>query len=571
MGSRKQEVRITEKDQTVNGGTKLSKKQLIKQQQQKEKIKKLVSTIASIAIVIGIVAGVLALVLNKTPKMEGNISVTSEYFELDNAMMAYYMYDYVNQNYFSLYYYYGYNPQLGLKVQNVSGSAMSWFTYILNVAKGQVNELVALASEAKKNGVELDEEDYENIDKSMASLKASAKEAGYYNVDKYLEKVYVKGISQKTLRKCWELQQLATKYYNQLMESYEYGEEDYNKYLEENPESFYKFDYIYYEFKPENKTGATSEEKAAALAAAKAKAEAFLSKVSDEASFKSLIVELEKGGTLPIIPIDTTETAETAETVETVETDEIVETTEAGVAEAAEAAEAAETTAGGTTTTEKTDEDYLKNFIKTKQAYDADSDFGKWAFSDERKDGDIGLIEITNTYTVSGETTTEVTGYQVYYLTKAAYLDEDATKDVRHILFTADKYGSEDAAKAKAEEVLALYNKGEKTAEAFGELAKEYTEDSNGSKGGLYENVKDGVMVTEFNDWIFDEKRQTGDVEIVKTNYGYHIMYHVGDGMMGWQTDADGYLKNEAYTEEIEKLEKAYPVEYDNDKLINIP
>ena len=35
-------------------------------------------------------------------------------------------------------------------------------------------------------------------------------------------------------------------------------------------------------------------------------------------------------------------------------------------------------------------------------------------------------------------------------------------------------------------------------------------------------------MVTEFNNWIFDDARKAGDVEIVKTSYGYHIMYFVG-------------------------------------------
>ena len=35
-------------------------------------------------------------------------------------------------------------------------------------------------------------------------------------------------------------------------------------------------------------------------------------------------------------------------------------------------------------------------------------------------------------------------------------------------------------------------------------------------------------MVTEFNDWCFDSARKTGDVDIVETEYGYHIMYFVG-------------------------------------------
>ena len=36
-------------------------------------------------------------------------------------------------------------------------------------------------------------------------------------------------------------------------------------------------------------------------------------------------------------------------------------------------------------------------------------------------------------------------------------------------------------------------------------------------------------MVTNFNDWCFDESRQAGDTGIVESDYGYHVMYYVGD------------------------------------------
>ena len=35
-------------------------------------------------------------------------------------------------------------------------------------------------------------------------------------------------------------------------------------------------------------------------------------------------------------------------------------------------------------------------------------------------------------------------------------------------------------------------------------------------------------MVKPFENWIYDSSRQVGDTGIVKTNYGYHIMYFVG-------------------------------------------
>lgn len=101
------------------------------------------------------------------------------------------------------------------------------------------------------------------------------------------------------------------------------------------------------------------------------------------------------------------------------------------------------------------------------------------------------------------------------------------------ITFTDDDLDEEtctaavDKAKAKAEEILKKWEENP-TEEYFAELAKEYTADSNGEKGGLYENVAEGDMVSQFNDWCFDENRQVGDYGIVETKFGYHIMYFSG-------------------------------------------
>lgn len=540
-GSRNREVRVTDNQATANGGVKLSKKQLIKQQEQKEKTQKTITMVAAIVILVAIIVGIVVVALNKTPKLEGNISATSEKYEIDNAMMAYFMYSqyntFVNNNYYYLSYY-QLNPSISLKMQTMAGSNTSWFTYFMKAAKAQVSELVALATEAQEKGVALDADELKEIDDYLAELKTSAKKNGYGNLNKYFSSVYTAGVTEEAVRKSLQLQELAAKYYEQLLETFEYTDEEMEKYVADNPESFYKFDYVFYDFTPDVKSTATADEKKAALEAAKKEAEDFLAKVTDEASFKNLIVELEK------------KAEEDAKATETTTT-----TSSTGTGEEKE----------------KTDEDYLKNFIKEGQAYKADSDFGKWAFEDERKAGDFKLIEVTKKTTVDGKDATEVTGYTVYFLTNAKYIDDYATKDVRHILFTKTTYGTDEAAKKKAEEVLAEYNKGDKTAEAFGELAKKYTEDGNGDEGGLYENVLKNYMVTEFNDWMYDEDRKVGDTEIVKTSYGYHIMYHVGDGEIAWKINAEDALKAEEYEEYIKELEKKHTVTFDDKKLSTIP
>ena len=116
-----------------------------------------------------------------------------------------------------------------------------------------------------------------------------------------------------------------------------------------------------------------------------------------------------------------------------------------------------------------------------------------------------------------------------------------ATVDVRHILImpdggTKDENGkitySEaewEACRASAQALLDQYLAGEKTEEVFGAMANEHSEDQDGkvTNGGLYSKVYPGQMVKEFDAWIFDGSRKSGDTGLVKTQYGYHVMYFV--------------------------------------------
>ena len=130
----------------------------------------------------------------------------------------------------------------------------------------------------------------------------------------------------------------------------------------------------------------------------------------------------------------------------------------------------------------------------------------------------------------------------------AAYYDEHAEEyaaqrvekidkpmvSIRHILIQPEGEQDEDgnysdeawaAAEQKANEVLQEWESGDQTEERFGELAQEYSADGSATSGGLYENVYPGQMVTEFNDWCFEDGRGVGDYGLVKTVYGYHIIY----------------------------------------------
>lgn len=535
-GNRNRELRIADKPSaTAGNGVKLSKMQLIRQQEKKAKIRKYVTMTASIAIVIGLVIGIVAVSLSKAPKLEKTVSGTSEKYEIDNAMMAYFMYgqykSYVQNNYYYLSYL-GLDTSKSLKSQNITGSDnMTWFAYFMNVAKNQVNELVALASTAQEKGLKLEEKELKEIDDTMKSIKEAAATNGFASVNKYLASYYVTGVTESAVRKCMELQYLASKYYTELTDSYTYTDAQIEKYADDNPDKFLKFDYIYYTFKHDAKSDATDAEKKKALEEAKAKADELKGKITDDKSFLELITEMEKAK------------------------EEEEKKNETGTS-----------AASGSGTSDKEEKDYTKSYIKEGAAYEKDKDLTKWVDEKDRKVGDVTVIE-----TKEGDT---VTGYSVYYLTKTFYKDEYATKNVRHILFGIGNYGDyadKAAAKKKAEEILATYKKGDMTEDSFSALAKEYTNDSNADKGGLYENVEKDTMVTAFNDWIYDESRKPGDTGIVETTYGQHVMYFVGDGKIAWKLTAENNLKSEQYNKELKDLEKKYPVTYDAAKLAQIP
>ncbi len=125
--------------------------------------------------------------------------------------------------------------------------------------------------------------------------------------------------------------------------------------------------------------------------------------------------------------------------------------------------------------------------------------------------------------------------------------DSGKLVDVRHILImpeggtksedgktTVYSEAEWEACRAKAQKVLDDYLAGEKTEMAFADLSVKHNEDTGSvSNGGLYTYVAKGDMVKPFEDWCFDDSRKEGDTGLVKSDFGYHVMYYVC-GDEGW-------------------------------------
>ena len=183
--------------------------------------------------------------------------------------------------------------------------------------------------------------------------------------------------------------------------------------------------------------------------------------------------------------------------------------------------------------------------------------------------------EITGSF---APTTEEIAEY--FNTHEAEYADNGLDKttssvDVRHILIlpegatietvTTEEFSDEAwaAGEQKAQEILDQWLSGDKTEDSFATLANENSADTgSNTNGGLYSGVTEGQMVEAFNDWCFDSSRQVGDYGIVKTQYGYHIMYFCGSQLL-WESQAESDLLAQLSNDFINNAVEAADVKID--------
>ncbi len=108
--------------------------------------------------------------------------------------------------------------------------------------------------------------------------------------------------------------------------------------------------------------------------------------------------------------------------------------------------------------------------------------------------------------------------------TLARLLDRQVRPDTvtfRHILISPQdqRIQTLDRAKEVADSLLTAIKNGAN----FDALVREYSADQGSvANGGRYENVTEGQMVPEINEFIFTGKK--GDIKVIETRYGVHIV-----------------------------------------------
>ena len=557
-----------------------------------------------VAVLVAVFVAILiaAIVFNNTGVLvRARIVAKSDNYKVTGTMASYFFnaqyQSFLNQlgSYAS---YFGLDTGKSLRSQKCTmyEGADTWWDYFMNGTKEQIKEILALCETAKAEGISLDDKDKENIDEALKAMNETAVSNGY-TISGFLAALYGQGVSVNDVRKCLELAELGSKYLESLRETVKNGvtDDDINAYVDKNPGTFLTADTLQYALTATKTVAgaeATEEENQAyetAKTEKKALAEALKAAATDADAFKKwvgeqLADEEEIGTDFDSFYSDESEELSDAEKP----TDEVLADAKAKIIEyvvkslkGEEAAAPEYGDAAYAHAFEHTAERLYSQYVTTGRdgvakdgvTYadpegESTSDLDKWLFAKDRKAGDVEVIS------VEGDTSST---YTVVFVTAPAKKDTTVTKNVAHILISATTAGYDDddtaqskkasaKAKAEADKLLAEYKNGEQTLDAFKKLGEEHTEDGN----VVYENVNKGDMVTAFNDWIFDEARKEGDTDIVETEYGWHIMYFIGNGEEAWRADAiDGVVSDKLEDWYDEKAE-AYHVAFNESAVARV-
>lgn len=472
-------------------------------------------------LVIAVTVGVTQTITNSGIREKNSVAMTIGDHEINSVEMNYYFMDAVN-NFYSQYGSYaamfGLDTSKPLNEQVTNEEdGLTWADDFLSTAKQTAVAAYAMKDAADAAGYTLSEEEQSSLDSQLASLDLYATMYGYSDADAYLKAFYGNGASKDSYSQYMTIRTLADSYYNSYSDSLTYTDADFRAAEEDNYNAYSSFTYNSYYLAAskfltggttdeEGNTTYTEEETAASVAAAEEAAKALA-----EGEYAS-VEELDAA----IAALEINEGQDSKSTAYT---------------------------------------DTLYTSVN--------SLYQDWITDDSREEGDMSTFAYTSTSTAEDGTETTVTnGYYVVFF-QSANDNEFPLANVRHILVTpehnhedeeehedGETYSEEElaAAKATAEEILAQWEAGDATEESFAQLANEKSADGDGTTGGLYENVYPGQMVTNFNDWCFDESRKPGDTGIVESTYGYHVMYYVGDSDMTYR---DYQIESELRTADV--------------------
>ncbi len=405
------------------------------------------------------------------------------------------------------------------------GNKISWQKFFETEALKEVEQITTYYSKALEEGVTLTSAQKKTIDKQISTLKDSASQNDV-SLDQYIKANFGTYCSEDTIRIMLEQYYLSANYKGKFKCETKVTDNDVDKYYNDHKNDYKKIEF-YYIASPYDATDDNSKNESIKTA------EKIMAKMKDKKSVIALVPEVYSSY------ID-------SQVKSSMEKDSTLTEKKAR---------------------EEAIKSYESNVVTTVSGSESpfDDKMNTWLFSDDTKVG-------SKKYYID-----ESAGYIYIVLkTSKASVEENETYTVRHILVapesgsnssssTSEKaeYTDEQwaAAKKKADSILAKFNKTDKSEYEFAKLAEQYSTDSastssgsNDSFGGLYESVTLGQMVPDFEKWSIDDSRKYGDTGIVKSDYGYHIMFFIND-CPEYQSKIIAQIKSDRLSNMIDKAE----------------
>lgn len=405
------------------------------------------------------------------------------------------------------------------------GNKISWQKFFETEALKEVEQITTYYSKALEEGVTLTSAQKKTIDKQISTLKDSASQNDV-SLDQYIKANFGTYCSEDTIRIMLEQYYLSANYKGKFKCETKVTDNDVDKYYNDHKNDYKKIEF-YYIASPYDATDDNSKNESIKTA------EKIMAKMKDKKSVIALVPEVYSSY------ID-------SQVKSSMENDSTLTEKKAR---------------------EEAVKSYESNVVTTVSGSDSpfDDKMNTWLFSDDTKVGSKKYYIDENAKYI----------YIVLKTSKAS-VEEDETYTVRHILVapesgsnssssTSEKaeYTDEQwaAAKKKADSILAKFNKTDKSEYEFAKLAEQYSTDSastssgsNDSFGGLYESVTLGQMVPDFEKWSIDDSRKYGDTGIVKSDYGYHIMFFIND-CPEYQSKIIAQIKSDRLSNMIDKAE----------------
>lgn len=437
---------------------------------------------------------------------KNTVALTVNDHQINSIHMNYYYTDIVNTTYSEWSSMYGdytdyYLSMMGLdstvaldQQPYYDDETTTWGDYFMDQAITQATADYALYDLAMDANYTLSEDDTVDIDSNIGMVEMYAMLYGY-DTDDYLELYYGNGASEKSLREYLEISAIASAYYTDHQDSLVYDDSAIRAYEADKYQNYNSYSYSSYYL---SRSSYLSEEEAAdpsdaaldvAIAAAEADAKALLTATTEDAL----------NAAIAALPVN------------------------------------AETAAQLTR--------YDNNLYPQ-----VNSAVQSWVADEARVPGEITMIPSEGTATNdAGEEENVILGY--YIVMFHGFSDNtQPMSNVRHLLVTFEGGTTDDsgntvytddakaAAKAEAEGYLAAWQSGEATEESFIALVQEHSDDSSASSGGLFEDIHpDSPYVENFLNWSIDAARQAGDTGVIETEYGYHVMYYVGNDELSYR------------------------------------